>query len=142
MYTGSHLQPATSFIEMCLSQAVCVVTELFLPSATVVVERLCFHMCLSVHRGRCTPPSTPPPSRRPLQRTVRILLECILVSIDVNWKGSFLRTKFTGYSWTVVTLVIQTVDRYYYMILLILCTSARKLVDNFNYFNRVFAEES
>ena len=36
--------------------------------------------------GRCTPPwgrhphgQTPPPPRQPLQRTVRILLECILV---------------------------------------------------------------
>ena len=57
-----------------------------LPSATVVAERLCFlcfHRCLSVHGGEVytTPPrQTPPPSnRRPLQQTVRILVECILV---------------------------------------------------------------
>ena len=61
--------------------------------ATVVAERLCFHKHLSfcpraeVYTPRQTPPGhthprTPPwthPPRRPLQRTVRILLECILV---------------------------------------------------------------
>ena len=30
-----------------------------------------------------TPPGQTPPSRRPLQRTVRILLECFLVSLQV-----------------------------------------------------------
>ena len=74
--------------------------NLLLPSATVVAERLCFHKCLSVHRGRCTPlpwqaepdsqtppgqtpppPDIPPTSRRLLQLMVRILLECILVLI-------------------------------------------------------------
>ena len=69
-----------------------------LPSATVVAERLCFHRCLSVHRrggvhpwpGR-HPPSLlgrqkarqTPPGRRPLERTVRILLECILISCNL-----------------------------------------------------------
>ena len=81
----------------------------FLPSATVVAEWLCFHRCLSVDGG-CTPPKkthgeTPPcqadslsvhrgvvhqadipcqaapPPRWLLQRTVPILLECILVNI-------------------------------------------------------------
>ena len=69
--------------------------NLLLLSATVVAERLCFQGCLST--GRCTsplgrhpparqtPPSrhppgqTPPPPRWLLPRTVRILLECILV---------------------------------------------------------------
>ena len=76
-----------------------------LPSATVVAERLSFHRCLSTGRGLHPPGQTPPvgryppgqahmpppgqtpprphtptPGRRPLQRTVRILLECILVS--------------------------------------------------------------
>ena len=84
----------------------------FLPSATKL-RRLCFYTCLSVHRGglpQCmlgyppeqapprsrNPPEetspreqTPPPSRRLLLRTVRILLECILVlwcfpSLSVN----------------------------------------------------------
>ena len=71
-----------------------------LPSATKL-RRLCFYRHLSVHTGGClsqcmlgyhthtppeqTPPEqTPPqsrhpPERRPLLRTVRILLECILV---------------------------------------------------------------
>ena len=68
--------------------------NLFLSSATVVAERLCFYRCLSVHReggvvhplgrppllGRHTTPwvDTPHP-RWPLQRTVLILLECNLV---------------------------------------------------------------
>ena len=51
----------------------------------------------SVHRGLCTPPGqtpsprqTPPPGRRLLQWTIRILLECILVSLslcslDLRW---------------------------------------------------------
>ena len=34
---------------------------------------------LGRHPPRQTPPLHPPPPRRPLQRTVRILLECILV---------------------------------------------------------------
>ena len=78
--------------------------KVFLPSATVVVERLCFHRCLSVHRGEVctlwadtplasdihTRADTPQPGqtlplprdgRWSLQRTVRILLECILVWI-------------------------------------------------------------
>ena len=40
-------------------------------------------VCLSVHRwGVYNPPGqTPPPPRWPLQRTVRILLECILVQL-------------------------------------------------------------
>ena len=38
-----------------------------LPSATVVVERLCFHRCLSVHKGGCAPPgqADPQPDRTP-----------------------------------------------------------------------------
>ena len=39
-------------------------------------------LCFCSRRGGVQPPpqaDTPPPSRRPLQRTVRILLECILV---------------------------------------------------------------
>ena len=52
----------------------------YLPSATVVAETLRFHWCLSVHGGRCTPPGRHPlPPRGPHQRTVRILLKCILV---------------------------------------------------------------
>ena len=41
-----------------------------------------FHKCLSFClRGGCTPPlGRPPTPRWPLQRTVRILLECILVN--------------------------------------------------------------
>ena len=71
-----------------------------LPSATKL-RRLCFYTCLSVHGGGGaasvhagipTPPpgaNTPlgadsPPSRRLLLRTVRILLECILVGICVR----------------------------------------------------------
>ena len=74
----------------------------------VVAARLCFHWCLSFCSRGCvcvwqtpapsacwdTPPSAcwdtyprlvhagiqPSPSRRPLQRTVRILLECILLN--------------------------------------------------------------
>ena len=54
-----------------------------LPSATVVAERLCFTgVCLSrgeVYTPRQTPQSwAEPPPWQP-QRTVRILLECILV---------------------------------------------------------------
>ena len=59
-----------------------------LPSATKL-RRLCFYTCVSVHRGGGLPQcilgyDTPlkeqaPPSRRLLLRTVRILLECILV---------------------------------------------------------------
>ena len=66
-----------------------------LPSATVVAERLCFHKHLSfcphgelytplgrypppLPLGRTPPGRPPPPPRRPLQRTVRIPLECIL----------------------------------------------------------------
>ena len=52
-----------------------------LPSATVAAERLCFHRRLSVHRvgARCTPPWADTLPRWLLLRTVRILLECILV---------------------------------------------------------------
>ena len=51
-----------------------------LSSVAVVAERLCFHRCLSVHRGGGVhPPGRHPPGRRLLQLTVRILLECILV---------------------------------------------------------------
>ena len=71
------------------------VRKLLLSSATVVAERLCFHKRLSFcpQGGVHAPPPThtpwpgrqplarrtPPPGRLPLQRTVRILLECILV---------------------------------------------------------------
>ena len=41
----------------------------FLPSATVVVERLCFHRCLFVHGGRCTPPDRYPLGRHPHGQT-------------------------------------------------------------------------
>ena len=44
------------------------ITWHLLPSPTVVVKRLCFHRCLSVHRGRCTPPGTPP-GRHPTGQT-------------------------------------------------------------------------
>ena len=74
-----------------------------LPSATKLRKGNVFtSVCHSVHGGWQTPPwadtpltstcwDTPPaqcmlgypPSRRPLQRTVRILLECILVHLDV-----------------------------------------------------------
>ena len=63
----------------------------FLPSSTVVADRLCFHRCLSVHRGEVCHPLGRHPlvrhpcSRRPLQPTVRILLECILVSSMYLW---------------------------------------------------------
>ena len=80
-------------------------TIYLIPSATVVAERLCFHMCLSVHmgEGKCTWTDTPwqadtplgrqPPGRQtppadtpwadtpPPQQTVRIVLECILIKI-------------------------------------------------------------
>ena len=42
-----------------------------LPSATVVAERLCFHRCLFVHKGGCTPPrqkADTPLGRHPLDR--------------------------------------------------------------------------
>ena len=44
---------------------------LYLPSATVVAERLCFHRCLSVHRGEMyiTPRQTPPLGRHPPEQT-------------------------------------------------------------------------
>ena len=66
----------------------------------VVAERLCFHRRLSFcSQGWCIPACTgtdtiPPPGRhipgrhpsprRPLQRTVRIILECILVAAKFN----------------------------------------------------------
>ena len=64
--------------------------KVVLPSATVVVERLCFHMRLTVHRGHVWQRGGVGvhgegggghvwQERRPLQRTVRILLQCILV---------------------------------------------------------------
>ena len=46
-------------------------TNLLLPSATVVTERLCFHRCLSVHRGEVytpwadTLPAHPPSRHHP-----------------------------------------------------------------------------
>ena len=66
-------------------------TIYLIPSATVVAERLCFHMCLSVHKGKGSvldrhqadyPPGrqTPPWADTP-QQTVRIVLECILIKI-------------------------------------------------------------
>ena len=82
-------------------------TRPFLPSATVVAERLCFHRCLSVHRGEVyTPPGQadthrPPPGRLPVQRTVRILLECILVcKLNLALKSvlTFLVTMSTSYN--------------------------------------------
>ena len=86
---------------------------IFLPSTTVVAERLCFYRCLSTGGGLHPPgqtsprteppradplgrhplplmrhppgrpshPSRHPPPRRPLQQTISILLECILVQI-------------------------------------------------------------
>ena len=82
---------------------------LSLPSATKL-RRLCFYKRVSVHRGGSTWPGTPPgpgtpldqvhppgtrythpwtrytphPAIRPLLRTVRILLECILVNLNVS----------------------------------------------------------
>ena len=64
--------------------------SLFLPSATKL-RRLCFYTCLSfcsqagegsasVHAGIPHPPGSTPPGRRLPLRTVRILLECILMS--------------------------------------------------------------
>ena len=65
--------------------------SVLLPSATAVAESNVFTtVCDSVHRGRgvyTSPPGRyplrqtlrPRPPRRPLQRMVRILLECILV---------------------------------------------------------------
>ena len=58
-----------TFVTVFLMTAVCqpnFMSQLFrkalcLPSATVVAERLCFHRCLSVHGGRCTPPGRHPP---------------------------------------------------------------------------------
>ena len=72
----------------------------FLPSATVVAERLCFHRCLSPQGGGVhsppgrhppcqayTPPrQTPPPLRWLLQRTV---LECVLVCLEMYQYGSY-----------------------------------------------------
>ena len=54
----------------------------------------------SVHRGEVyTPGRPPPPPRRPLQRTVRILLECVLVkSITVTQQGDLFSGKQSG-SW-------------------------------------------
>ena len=78
--------------------------DVLLPSATNL-RRLCFYTCLSfcpqggsalVHAGKEAPPrkeapppregSTPPGRRLPL-RTVRILLECILVYLDFHQLG-------------------------------------------------------
>ena len=85
----------------------------FLPSVTVVAERLCFHRCLSVHGREVYTPGqtlcradtplgrTPPlPSRRLLQRTVRILLECILVSVMLS--------AFARYEWTLKIIIVQS----------------------------------
>ena len=61
----------------------------FLPSAAVVVER-CFHRCLysplwtNRHPPGRHPLASRPPSRLLLQRTVRILLECILVMYELK----------------------------------------------------------
>ena len=41
---------------------------LLLPLATVVVERLCFYRCLSVHGGGIHPPGRHPPEQTPLGR--------------------------------------------------------------------------
>ena len=57
-----------NFMSQLFRKALC------LPSATVVAERLCFHRCLSVHGGRCTPPGRHPPptlGRHPLGRHPR-----------------------------------------------------------------------
>ena len=59
-----------------------------LPPANEVTGRYCLHTCLSVilfggGSGQTPPRQTPSP-RLPLQRTVRILLECILVVMVLN----------------------------------------------------------
>ena len=89
-----------------------------LPSATVVAERYCFYTYQSfcsqrrggrlwVQRGVYTPGQTPPgqtPLGRhplpgwPLQWTVRILLECILVYVYGDWPGYALGLGLLSYT--------------------------------------------
>ena len=90
-YILSDKSHYVAFLRRCLCVAV---APLLLPSANEVAERLCF-TCLSfcpqgrgmsapehagIHPRADTPPGRHPTSRRLLLRTVRILLECILVN--------------------------------------------------------------
>ena len=53
--------------------------------------KVMFYACHSVHGEEVYTPlgRHPPPPRRPLQRMVRILLECILVHTGVDYNNSF-----------------------------------------------------
>ena len=82
-------------------------TRPFLPSATVVAESLFSQVSVCPQGGRCTPhlarqiPPAPRPGRLPVQRTVRILLECILVcKLNLALKSvlTFLVTMSTSYN--------------------------------------------
>ena len=57
-------------------------SELFLPYTTLVAERLCGGACVA-RRGICCR-GCAWQKRRPLQRAVRILLECILVWNEIE----------------------------------------------------------
>ena len=77
-----YMQP---LIEISKEASYICVKQIYLPSATVVAERLCFHKRLSFcprEREVYTLPQGRHPllwADTPLQRTVRILLACILV---------------------------------------------------------------
>ena len=94
--TGSFTCLSEYMFDRNLFEVIVVDRNSSLPSATIVAERQCFQKRLSVPPVKQTPPGqTPPPGQtlpradppdrhspppsRPLQRVVRILLECILV---------------------------------------------------------------
>ena len=95
LYTSLHI-PIAIGVPLISGMGFC--THFYRPQRSC--EGYVFYRCLSVHEGggqglpQCVPgytspslgrhpPQTPPPSRRLLLRTVRILLECILVIIAV-----------------------------------------------------------
>ena len=111
-----HYLPATSFAGGTHKRTFIAVRKL----PTVVAERLCFHMCLwfcsqggwqkplpsgqtpplgrhtptprQTHHRADTPPGQTPPGQ-PLQRTVRILVECILVFMKIYPVSGLWRAK-------------------------------------------------
>ena len=89
------LMATHSLLGLTTPRLVCILLQCFLVTfCNVVAARLCFHrrlwfcsqgVCIPACIGADTPladtPSRHTSPRRPLQRTVRILLECILVWI-------------------------------------------------------------
>ena len=78
----------------------------FLPSATVVAERLCFHRCLSVHRGggvhtplgrhplgRHTPPGRHPPGGHCSGRYASYWNAFLLGNVEENVIKHYIITK-------------------------------------------------